>query len=84
MLNEDVILIDDNYKDILLRFTQANYTELPEYEIINIEGPPHNRKFTIKVIVNKETLGKGEGKTKKDAEQKAAFQACSQLNILKK
>ena len=82
VIEDEVMTKDDNYKDILLRFTQANYTELPKYEKISEEGPPHNRKFIIKVIVNSETLGKGSGKTKKQAEQNAALQACKQMNIL--
>ena len=82
-IEKNLIAIDDNYKDILLRYTQANYTNLPIYEQISIEGPPHNRTFTIKVIVGEETLGKGTGKTKKDAEQNAAQQACKQFDILK-
>ena len=81
-IEKTLISIDDNYKDILLRYTQANYTNLPLYEQISIEGPPHNRTFTIKVIVGDETLGKGVGKTKKDAEQNAAKQACKQFDIL--
>ena len=82
-VQKDLISNDDNYKDILLRYTQANYTNLPMYEQISMDGPPHNRTFTIKVIVGDQTLGKGTGKTKKDAEQNAAKQACNQFNILK-
>jgi ribonuclease-3 len=77
----DEILKDDNYKDILLRYAQANYTTLPIYNIIDTSGPPHNRMFKISVELDGEILGEGEGRQKKEAEQLAAQQAINILQI---
>lgn len=72
------LLVDDNYKDILMRYTQANDYELPIYETIKMDGPPHSRKFIISVSLKKngsditKEFGLGEGSSKKAAEQKAA------------
>jgi len=84
LIDEEYILNDDNYKDQLLRYTQANYSTdtAIKYEILEQSGPPHDRQFTLKVIINDETLGKGKGRTKKEAEQNASLEACKQLNIL--
>lgn len=43
-----------------------------EYQLIEEEGPPHKKKFTIAALVNGEIYGKGVGGSKKEAEQKAA------------
>ena len=77
----DEILRDDNYKDILLRYAQANYTTLPIYTIIDTSGPPHNRTFKVSVKLDGELLGEGEGRQKKEAEQLAAQKAINILQI---
>jgi ribonuclease-3 len=45
------------------------------YAEISIEGPPHDRRFTCAALVGGEELGRGEGQTKKAAEQEAAREA---------
>ncbi len=77
----DEILRDDNYKDILLRYAQANYTTLPIYDVIETSGPPHNRMFKVTVTLDGELLGDGEGRQKKEAEQFAAQKAINILQI---
>jgi ribonuclease-3 len=51
-----------------------------EYRLIKEEGPPHQKKFAIDLIVGKKTLGSGVGKTKKEAEEKAALLALSKIS----
>jgi ribonuclease-3 len=53
---------------------QVSYTE------ISAEGPPHERNFTCAAIVDGEELGRGEGGTKKAAEQEAARKALAKLD----
>jgi len=65
-------LIDENYKSQLLEFAQANKIEVPNYIVIEEEGPQHDRVFTVKVNVGEEYFGIGKGKNKKSAEQNAA------------
>jgi ribonuclease-3 len=61
-------LEDDNYKDQLMRWCQANKVPLPEY----IVKGQYNGTFHIEVMIEGVTYGAGFGKTKKDAEQNAA------------
>lgn len=49
------------------------------YEEILAEGPAHDRRFTCAAVVDGEELGRGEGKTKKDAEQEAARRALAKV-----
>jgi ribonuclease III len=53
---------------------QVTYTE------ISVEGPPHERRFTCAAIVGGEELGRGEGQTKKAAEQEAAREVLAKLD----
>ena len=53
---------------------QVTYTE------ISVEGPPHDRRFTCAAIIRGEELGRGEGRTKKAAEQEAAREVLAKLD----
>ena len=46
-----------------------------EYNLVGYSGPDHDRIFTVEVLLNKEVVGTGVGKSKKDAEKNAAFAA---------
>ena len=52
-----------------------------KYEIVEIEGPPHERRFTCAALVDGEKLGVGSGASKKAAEQEAAQQALEALGL---
>ena len=67
--------IDRDYKTLLQEAFQARYQAAPAYEIVEETGPPHDRTFEIAVTFNGEVLGRGSGKSKKEAEQQAAAQA---------
>lgn len=45
------------------------------YELISESGPDHDKEFLVEVRVNGKVLGKGTGKTKKAAQQQAAYSA---------
>lgn len=83
-VNFDNILEDDNYKDVLMRFTQSKQISLPIYEVIKEDGPPHKRIFTICVYFvidsKKVEMGKGTGVSKKIAEQEAAMNTLSKID----
>lgn len=49
------------------------------YRLIKEEGPAHHRLFTSEVILENEAVATGQGKTKKESEQKAAESAYSKL-----
>jgi ribonuclease III len=52
---------------------QVTYTE------ISVDGPPHDRRFTCAALIDGEELGRGEGRTKKAAEQEAARETLARL-----
>jgi ribonuclease-3 len=49
------------------------------YVETSVEGPPHERRFTCAAIIDGEELGRGEGQTKKAAEQEAARETLAKL-----
>ena len=62
---------------------QSKYTDAIKYEVINQEGPDHNKEFTVAIKVNNKEIAKGKGKTKKAAEQEAAYQAILKIKARK-
>jgi ribonuclease-3 len=57
----------------------ARRAEVVDYEIESEDGPPHDRRFVALAMVDGEELGRGNGKTKKAAEQSAAERALDRL-----
>lgn len=69
----------DNYKSLLLEHVQAKGWPQPTYELHAEEGPSHNRVFTVDVIINGISSGRGTANSKKKAEQQAAQEALNTL-----
>ncbi len=75
--------IKHDYKSLLQEFSQEEYKLLPEYILIEENGLAHDKTFTVAVLLNGKTIAEGKGKSKKEAEQKAAreaFDCLSQKN----
>jgi ribonuclease III len=51
------------------------------YSVLEVEGPPHDRKFTCAAVIDGEQLGTGAGESKKAAEQEAAKEALRALGV---
>ena len=51
------------------------------YIVLEVEGPPHNRRFTCAAVIDEEQVGTGTGASKKAAEQAAARQALEKLGV---
>lgn len=66
-------------KSRLQEYIQSQKLPTPKYKVIEESGPDHNKKFIVEVSVEGKYLGKGEGKSKSTAEQKAAENALSRL-----
>lgn len=64
----------EDYKSILQEMVQTDKKSL-EYVLIEESGPSHNKRFKIEVKIEGMTYGTGVGKSKKEAEQKAALDA---------
>jgi ribonuclease-3 len=68
-----------DYKSVLQE-RLARRAEVVDYRIAAEEGPAHERSFVAVAEVSGEELGRGEGKTKKSAEQEAAARALEELD----
>ncbi|MBO4601242.1 MAG: ribonuclease III [Bacilli bacterium] len=66
----------DDYKTRLQEMVQTE-KESVEYRVVNESGPAHDRTFEVDVIIDDIVYGHGIGKSKKEAEQNAAYDAYS-------
>lgn len=64
-----------DYKTLLQEIVQRNPEESVQYYLTGESGPDHDKLFTVEVRLNSNTIGTGNGKSKKDAEEMAAKQA---------
>lgn len=68
-----IITEDTNYKDQLLRLFQAKYHVPPRYKEVHVEGPPHDRVFTMGVLDPHDVVvSTATARNKKVAEQEAS------------
>jgi ribonuclease-3 len=70
---------DTNFKSILLEYAQGLGKGVPKYHVLEASGPDHNKNFVIEVLIDGEIVGKGNGRNKKDAEQRAAQDAVEKI-----
>jgi len=68
-----------DYKTALQEIIQKRYHVIPEYTLVKTEGKGHNKIFFVEVKVKGETYGKGSGRSKKEAEKRAAKEAYEKL-----
>lgn len=71
---------DADFKTELQELVQKKSGQILEYELIGESGPDHAKRFEVVVRLNGNVVGKGSGRSKKDAEQSAAKHA---LEIMK-
>ncbi|MEE1155065.1 MAG: ribonuclease III [Acutalibacteraceae bacterium] len=64
-----------DYKTALQEIIQRNPEERLEYVLVGESGPDHNKHFVVEVHLNSNVIGKGGGRSKKEAEQQAAREA---------
>ncbi|MBO5789034.1 MAG: ribonuclease III [Clostridia bacterium] len=70
-----------DYKTKLQQFIQQDGIEELSYVTVEESGPAHDRLFRVEARINSNTVGVGEGKTKREAEQKAAYQALALFGL---
>jgi ribonuclease-3 len=68
-----------DYKSQLQELLQAKAQQTPVYNLIETEGPDHDKKFTVEVKLGNEVLATGTGRSKKKAETEAARIALEKL-----
>lgn len=66
-------------KTILQEVLQENQEAVISYEIVNESGPDHDKTFTSEIRLDGKCLGSGNGRTKKAAEQQAAYDALCRI-----
>src|SRR3989344_4983493 len=66
-------------KNVLQEYYQDRYKKLPRYQVLNESGPEHNKQYEIGVYDDEKLLAKGQGKSKKLAEEEAARKALQKL-----
>lgn len=64
-----------DYKTMLQEIIQKNPEESLEYVLTGESGPDHDKHFSVEVHLNSNVIGKGGGRSKKEAEQQAAREA---------
>ena len=75
MLEHEDSLSFKDYKTILQEIIQQNPEEKLVYKLVGEKGPDHDKRFVVDVMLNSNVIGKGEGRSKKNAEQMAAKEA---------
>lgn len=70
-----------NWKALLQDYCQKNYQQTPIYRVLHESGPDHSKIFEISVYLNEQELGKGQGASKKEAQQAAAADALLRFDI---
>lgn len=71
--------LERDYKSRLQEWTQSELHVTPVYRTIMERGPDHAKEFTVEVLVGEKACGRGEGRSKQAAEQRAAQQALKHI-----
>jgi len=69
-----------DYKTELQELCQERLKQLPEYRVVSETGPDHQKQFNMEVWIKGQLSGRGVGKSKKEAEQRAAREALEKLS----
>lgn len=64
-----------DYKTYLQELLQVNGEVTIQYQVVSENGPAHDKVFEVEVLVNGQAIGRGQGRSKKQAEQDAAKNA---------
>ncbi len=68
-------------KNLLQEYYQEHFKRLPEYTVIDETGPEHDKVYQCGVYDGEKLLATGTGKSKKQAEESAAYEALHKLGI---
>ncbi len=72
----------ENFKSLLQQYCQKELNITPTYQLLDEKGPDHNKCFEMAVVIKHQRYPSGWGVTKKEAEQKAAYNALIELNLI--
>jgi ribonuclease-3 len=71
-----------NYKSLLQQHAQEQFNVAPMYVLLDEKGPDHNKCFESEVVIDQRHFPSAWGANKKEAEQKAAYNALVELGVL--
>ena len=71
--------LERDYKTRLQEYCQARYGKAPTYRLVGESGPDHEKHFEVEIWIGNRSLGRGRGRSKKEAEQRAAQDALELL-----
>ena len=77
--NEKPTVIHFDSKTRLQEVTQKIFKQTPVYEVVEVRGPDHQKRFVSQVLIAGKLYGHGEGPSKKSAHQAAASQTLELL-----
>ena len=75
----DLKSLSKDYKTALQELTQATHGVTPTYTLLRSFGPDHKKEFEIAIILDGQTIASAQGKSKKEAQQRAAHVALEKL-----
>lgn len=79
IISEVLEVPDQNAKAKLQNYAQAHMQQQPTYQVIEALGPDHDKYFVVAVCLDEEEIGRGTGKSKKEAQQAAAADALTRI-----
>jgi ribonuclease-3 len=71
-----------NFKSLLQQYVQQQLNTTPDYVLLDEKGPDHDKCFESEVVIAERHFPSAWGTNKKEAEQKAAFNALVELGVL--
>ncbi len=71
-----------NYKSQLQQYAQQSLSATPLYDLLDEKGPDHSKCFEVGVVIQGRRYASAWGPSKKEAEQKAAYQALRELSAI--
>ena len=75
----DIIIKNNNHKEQIIKYLQHNYKENPKYKDINSDN---NKLYRCELLFQDKVISKGEGKSKKKAQQDASRNALIYYNVI--
>jgi ribonuclease III len=73
-----------NWKALLQDYCQKKYQQTPLYQLLEESGPDHSKNFVIAVLIDNTEYGRGDGASKKEAQQSAAHNAMERISLEQK
>jgi len=75
----DLDTLSKDYKTALQELTQSTHGVTPDYQLVKATGPDHKKEFEIAIHLDGKVIASAKGKSKKEAQQKAAKKALEWL-----